>query len=69
MRDQVERHKTEIARLQDEIAAYLNQIEQQEAAVKTESEKLDKAKSGFERTHQSVMLQIDGDIEKIHQYL
>ncbi|GAB4491799.1 MAG: hypothetical protein OHK0019_12550 [Saprospiraceae bacterium] len=69
LRDQVERHKAEIARLQDEIAGYLNQIEQAESATKIESEKLSKAKSAFDKTHQSVVLQIDKDIENMHKYL
>lgn len=69
LRDQIERHKADIARLQDEIAGYLNQIEQAEAAVKLEGEKLEKAKSAFEKTHQSVVLQIDKDIENMHKHL
>lgn len=69
LRDQIERHKTEITRLQDEIAAYLNQIGQSETAVKLDSEKLTKTKTAFESTHQSVMLQIDRDIENMHKYL
>ena len=69
LRDQIERHKAEIARLQDELVGYLNQIDQAEAAVKSENEKLNKAKTAFEKTHQSVILQIDKDIENIHKYL
>lgn len=69
LRDQVERHKAEIARLQDEIAGYLNQIEQAEAVVKAESEKLDKAKTAFEKTHRALVLQIEKDIENMHKYL
>ena len=69
LRDQIERHKAEITRLQDEMAGYLNQIDQAEASVKLEAEKLDKTKSAFERTHQSLMLQIDRDVENMHKYL
>ena len=69
LRDQIERHKTEIARLQDEMAAYLNQIDQAESAVKSESEKLEKARTAFDRTHQTVLLQIDQDVENLHKYL
>ena len=69
LRDQVERHKAEIARLQDEIAGYLTQIDQAESATKLESEKLEKAKTAFEKTHQSVVLQIDKDIESMHKHL
>lgn len=69
LRDQIERHKSEIARLQDEVAGYLNQIDQAENAVKLEGEKLEKAKAAFEKTHQSVVLQIDRDIESMHKYL
>ncbi|MBX2890355.1 MAG: hypothetical protein KF734_05470 [Saprospiraceae bacterium] len=69
LRDQVERHKAEIARLQDEIGGYLNQIDQAEAASKLESEKLEKAKAAFEKTHKAVLLHIDKDIENMHKYL
>lgn len=69
LRDQIERHKAEIVRLQDEMADYLNQINLAETAVKAESEKLEKAKSAFERTHQAVLLQMDKDVENLHKYL
>lgn len=69
LRDQIERHKIEIARLQDEIASYLNQADAAEAAVKLESEKLEKSKTAFEKAHQSVLTNIDGDIERMHKHL
>ncbi|MBK8425310.1 MAG: hypothetical protein IPL27_04710 [Lewinellaceae bacterium] len=69
LRDQIERHKAEIVRLQDEMADYLNQITLAETAVKAETEKLEKAKSAFERTHQAVLLQMDKDVENLHKYL
>lgn len=69
LRDQIERHKAEISRLQDEMAGYLNQIDQAESAVKQEAEKLEKTKKSFELTHQSVLLQIDRDVESMHKYL
>ncbi len=69
LRDQVERHKADILRLQDEMAAYLLQIDQAEKAAVSEGEKLTKAKSSFESTHQAVLLQMDRDIENIHKYL
>jgi chromosome segregation ATPase len=69
LRDQIERHKSDITRLQDEIAIYLKQIDQAESTAAAESEKLGKAKSAFETTHQSVLLQIDRDVENIHKHL
>ena len=69
LRDQIERHKAEISRLQDEIGGYLNQIEQDETAVKTEGERLERTKAAFEKTHLSVVTQIDRDIENIHKFL
>lgn len=69
LRDQIERHKAEIARLQNEIAGYLNQADAAEAAVKTESERLNKAKEGFEKTLHAVLLAIDKDIEAMHRNL
>jgi hypothetical protein len=69
LRDQIERNKLEIVRLQDEIAAYLSQIDQSEIAVKKETEKLETTKAAFHRTHQSVLLQIERDIENMHKNL
>ena len=69
LRDQIERHKADIARLQDEMAAYLTQIEQAEGAAKTEREKIDKTHSAFEKTHTAVVIQIDKDIELVHKHL
>ena len=69
LRDQIERHKTEIARLENEMAGYLTQIDQAEVSVKTEAEKLSKTKTAFDKTHQSLLLQIDRDMENMHKYL
>jgi hypothetical protein len=69
LRDQIERHHAEIARLQNEIAGYLNQADAAETAIKTESDRLDKAKSNFEKAHQAVLLAIDRDIEAMHKNL
>jgi chromosome segregation ATPase len=69
LRDQIERHKAEVARLQDEIADYLNRIQQAEESAKTESEKLEKAKSAFEKTQSAITLLIDKDIEAIHKHI
>jgi len=69
LRDQIERHKIEIARLQDEIGGYLNQADAAEAAVKSESEKLEKSKTAFEKAHQSVLTTIDKDVEGMHKFL
>ncbi len=69
LRDQVERHKIEIQRLQDEMGAYLSQIDEAEKSIVLEQERLTKTKTAFENTQQSVVLHIDGDIEKMHKYL
>ncbi len=69
LRDQIERHKTEIARLQDEIGGYLNQADAADAAVKQESDRLEKSKTAFEKAHQSVLTDIDQDVERMHKYL
>lgn len=69
LRDQIERHKTEIARLQDELAGYLNQVDQAESAAKAEVEKLGKAKAAFEKTNKALLLQMDQDIENLHKLL
>lgn len=69
LNDQIARHTTEIARLQEEMATYRLQIEQAGTAVTIEREKISKAGDGFDRTHVSILSQIDRDIENIHKYL
>lgn len=69
LKDQIDRHKADIARLQDEMAAYLEEIERTESAIKVETEKLEKTHKAFEKTHLSVVTQIDKDIENMHKYL
>ena len=69
LRDQIERHKTEITRLQDEMAGYLAQVEIAESAVKTDADKLLKAKTAFEKANKAVLLVIDGDVELMHKHL
>jgi hypothetical protein len=69
LRDQIERHKAEIVRLQDEMAAYLEQADQTEKQAVTESEKIEKARSNFEQTLSSILLHIDGDVEAMHKHL
>ncbi len=69
LNDQIARHKAEITRLQDEVAGYLSQIDQAEKSVNLEGEKLEKARAAFDKTHKSVVLQIDQDIENMHKFL
>ncbi len=69
LRDQIERHKLEVTRLQDEIAAYLKEIEQAEAAAQLEGEKIEKNRSAFEKTHQALLTHLDRDIENIQKIL
>lgn len=69
LRDQIERHKAEIVRLQDEMGAYLTQIDLAETSVKAETEKLEKARTAFEFTHQAMLLQMDKDVENMHKFL
>jgi hypothetical protein len=69
LRDQIERNKAEITRLQDQMAGYLTEIEQSEVALKTDTEKLDKTKTAFDFTHQAILLQIEKDIELMHQHI
>ena len=67
--DQIERHKADIARLQEEMAVYRQQIDQATTTMTTEKDKITKASDGFEKTHASVLSQIDRDIENIHKYI
>ena len=40
-----------------------------EAAVKLESEKLEKSKAAFEKAHLAVLTTIDRDVESMHKHL
>jgi uncharacterized protein YPO0396 len=69
LQDQIDRHKAEIARLQDEVGGYLNAMESAQTQMQADAEKLEKAQKQFGFTHQSVLLQIERDIERIHQHI
>jgi flagellin-like hook-associated protein FlgL len=69
LQDQIERHKAEVSRLQDEIGGYLNEVEAAQTQMSVDAEKLDKARSNFDKAHQAVLLHIDRDVENIHKYL
>ncbi len=69
LRDQITRHEADINRLQEEIATYKRQVSQLESSMATDSEKIETRRTGFESTLKSVVLTIDADIEKMHQYL
>jgi chromosome segregation ATPase len=69
LRDQIERNKAEITRLQDQMAGYLTEIDQSEASLKLDTEKLAKTKSAFDFTQQAMVLQIENDVELMHKYL
>ena len=69
LNDQIERHKAEISRLQDEVAEYLEQISTAEKNIELETQKISKAHESFEKTHKSVLLEIDADIENLHKFL
>jgi chromosome segregation ATPase len=69
LQDQIARHQAEINRLQEEIVQYTDRKQAAETSLQQEQEKLHKTHSNFEKTHAALLLQLDRDIEQIHQYL
>lgn len=69
LRDQVDRNKAEIIRLQDEIADCLYpRLNRQKGRSKLKRRKSQGGKA-LEKTHQSVILQIEKDVELMHKFL
>lgn len=69
LRDQIERHKAQIQRMQEEVAGYLDEVEAAEKSIEIEREKLARGQSAFEKTHAAALTELDGDVEKIHAHL
>ena len=69
LRATIEKQKQQIKQLEDQIAKYQKTIDSADEDVKAAKAKIDAAKEKFDFAHQSVMNQIDKDIENIQKYL
>ncbi len=69
MKKQVEEFKLKIQELQQKITSMESTIQNADGVVKETVDKLETSKNNFEHTYQSILNQIDKDIENINTYL
>lgn len=69
MRQQITAHRQKIAQLEEQIGKYQRTVDNADAEINAAREKIEATQKGFEYTHQSILNQIDKDIENINKYL
>jgi len=69
LRTQIVKHKEKIAQLQDQIDKYQETIDGADASITEAKQKIIQTQTNFEMTHQSILNQIEKDVENIHNYL
>ena len=66
---QIEKHKEKMRQLQEQIQKYQSTIDGADAQIAEARQKIESTREGFELTHQSILNQIDRDIENIKNNL
>ncbi len=69
LKQQIQAHRQKIAQLEDQIGKYQNTVDNADAEINAAKEKIEATQKGFEFTHQSILNQIDKDVENINTYL
>lgn len=69
LKDQIAKHEEKISQLRDQIAKYQGTIDGADAQIQEAQNKINGTRDSFERTHKSILDQINKDIENINQYL
>ena len=69
LKDQIIKHQEKIKQLQDQIVKFQKTIDGADAQIDAARKKIETTREGFEHTHQSILNQIDMDIENIKKYL
>ena len=69
LKQQITAHNEKIAQLQEQIARFQNTVDNADAAISEAKQKIEGTQKSFEFTHQSILNQIDKDIENINKYL
>ena len=69
LKDQIVKHQEKIQQLQDQIAKFQKTIDGADAQIDADRKKIESTREGFEHTHQSILNQIEKDIENIKKYL
>ncbi|MEO1514936.1 MAG: hypothetical protein AAFV95_07980 [Bacteroidota bacterium] len=66
---QIEKHREKILQLQDQINKYQATVDGADAQMAEARQKIESTREGFELTHQSILNQIDRDIENMKNNL
>lgn len=69
LKDQIVKHQEKIQQLKDQIAKFQKTIDGADAQIDADRKKIESTREGFEHTHQSILNQIEKDIENIKKYL
>ena len=69
LQKQVEEYQTKIAEMQKKIAEYQDVIEHADEDIKLTTEKIEEVQKHFEFTYQSIVNEIEKDVQNITQYL
>ncbi len=69
LKDQIVKHQEKIQQLNDQIAKFQKTIDGADAQIEAARQKIESTRDGFEHTHQSILNQIEKDIENINKYL
>jgi septal ring factor EnvC (AmiA/AmiB activator) len=66
---QIQKHEEKIAQLREQISKFQSTIDGADAQIQEAKSKIEATAQSFEMTHQSILNQIEKDIENIQQYL
>lgn len=69
LKEQIKRNEEMIKRLQDEISKSQATVRDTDFVIEKEIQKIESTKNNFLQTHQSILAQIDKDIDNINKYL
>ncbi len=69
LKEQIKKHEEKIAQLKEQIAKFQGTIDGADAQINEAKEKINSTQVSFERTHQSILNQIEKDIDNIQKYL
>jgi len=69
LKNKIEEWKSNIAKLEEQIARSQATIDDADNHIKAEMQKIESTKNSFEKTHQSIFEQIEDDLRNIQTYL
>ncbi len=69
LKEQITKHEEKIAQLREQIDKYQSTIDGADAQIQKAKQKIDSTRISFEGTHQSIINQVEKDIENIQRYL